>query len=49
MTKATEITRLQNSLLHLRRTQEELAAHIANTSPPDPDLSEAFKENEQVM
>ena len=23
--------------------------HIAATSPPDPDLSEAFKENEQVM
>jgi len=44
-----EIDRLKNSLQHLRRTQEELVVHIAATSPPDPDLSEAFKENEQVI
>ncbi|RPD67208.1 hypothetical protein L226DRAFT_499201 [Lentinus tigrinus ALCF2SS1-7] len=43
-----EITRLQNSLTHLRRTQEELKEALT-TSPGDPDLTEAFEENEVVI
>jgi hypothetical protein len=44
-----EITRLQNSLEHLKRTQEELREHVATSSSPDPDFIEAISENEEVM
>jgi hypothetical protein len=46
MTFATplEIARLQNSLQHLRRTQDELRLHS-----DDPELSLALQENEAVM
>ncbi|KAI0719598.1 hypothetical protein C8T65DRAFT_44004 [Cerioporus squamosus] len=43
-----EISRLQNSLSHLQRTQEELKEALT-ASPGDPDLSEAFEENEVVI
>lgn len=43
-----EISRLQNSLSHLQRTQGELKEALA-TAPGDPDLTEAFEENEVVM
>jgi len=39
-----EIARLQNSLQHLKRTQDELRAH-----PDDPELAQAFRENEAVI
>jgi len=42
-----EITRLQNSLQHLKRTQTELQE--ARSSTPDPDIVEAIKENELVI
>jgi len=44
-----EITRLQNSLQHLKKTQEELREHVATSSPPDPDFIEAIAENEDVI
>jgi len=44
-----EITRLQNSLQHLKRTQEELREHVATSSPLDPDFVEAIAENEDVI
>ncbi|KAL1946850.1 hypothetical protein VTO73DRAFT_14954 [Trametes versicolor] len=43
-----EITRLQNSVAHLQRTQDELQDALS-TSPGDTDLTEAFEENEVVM
>ncbi len=43
-----EISRLQNSLSHLQRTQEELKEALT-TAPGDPDLTEALEENEVVM
>ncbi|TFK91495.1 hypothetical protein K466DRAFT_467086, partial [Polyporus arcularius HHB13444] len=43
-----EISRLQNSLSHLQRTQEELKEALT-TAPGDPDLTEAFEENEVVI
>ena len=43
-TPPAEITRLQNSLQHLRRTQDELRPHS-----DDPELSQALRENEAVM
>ncbi|KAH9853515.1 hypothetical protein C2E23DRAFT_728423 [Lenzites betulinus] len=43
-----EISRLQNSLLHLQRTQDELRDALA-TSPGDTDLTQAFEENEDVI
>ncbi|KAF8484924.1 hypothetical protein DFH94DRAFT_717006 [Russula ochroleuca] len=39
-----EISRLQNSLQHLRRTQDELRSHS-----DDPELSLALQENEAVI
>ena len=44
----TEIARLQNSVTHLRRTQDELQDALAE-APGDPDLEQAFGENEVVM
>ncbi|KIM90879.1 hypothetical protein PILCRDRAFT_811373 [Piloderma croceum F 1598] len=44
-----EITRLQNSLQHLKGTQEELRQHVATSSSPDPDFIEAILENEEVI
>jgi len=44
-----EITRLQNSLQHLKRTQTELRDHIAASSSPDPVVVEAITENEDVI
>ncbi|KAI0832375.1 hypothetical protein BC628DRAFT_1309963 [Trametes gibbosa] len=43
-----EISRLQNSLSHLQRTQDELREALA-TSPGDTDLKQAFTENEDVI
>ena len=43
-----EISRLQNSIAHLQRTQDELKDALS-TTPDDPDLTEAFEENEVVM
>ncbi|KZT12494.1 uncharacterized protein LAESUDRAFT_718755 [Laetiporus sulphureus 93-53] len=42
-----EIARLQNSLAHLRRTQEELRA--ASDASPDPELIKIMEENEVVI
>jgi hypothetical protein len=39
-----EIARLENSLQHLRRTQDELRSY-----PDDPELSQILRENEAVM
>ncbi|KAM5540466.1 hypothetical protein V8D89_005924 [Ganoderma adspersum] len=43
-----EISRLQNSLAHLQRTQDELKEALS-TAPGDADLAEAFQENEIVI
>ncbi|KAI9063289.1 hypothetical protein FKP32DRAFT_1666693 [Trametes sanguinea] len=43
-----EITRLQNSLAHLQRTQEELQEALLAT-PEDPDFAQAYEENEVVV
>ncbi|PIL37109.1 hypothetical protein GSI_00801 [Ganoderma sinense ZZ0214-1] len=43
-----EISRLQNSLAHLQKTQDELKEALS-TAPGDADLTEAFEENEIVM
>ncbi|KAI0284383.1 hypothetical protein BGY98DRAFT_907466, partial [Russula aff. rugulosa BPL654] len=40
-----EIARLENSLQHLRRTQDELRSY----SDDDPELSQYLRENEAVM
>lgn len=42
-----EIARLQHSLEHLRKTQDELKEHIA--ASPDPELSAVIEENETVI
>ena len=42
-----EIARLQNSLSHLKSTQEQLKE--ANAECPDPEFEQAIKENEDVM
>ena len=42
-----EIARLQNSLSHLKSTQEQLKE--ANDECPDPEFEQAIKENENVM
>ena len=39
-----EITRLQNSLRHLKRTQDELRAY-----PDGPEIAEVLRENDAVM
>ncbi|KAI0254396.1 hypothetical protein BJV78DRAFT_1280393 [Lactifluus subvellereus] len=44
--KLTQIARLQNSLRHLKRTQDELRAY---NSDDDPELVQALKENEAVI
>lgn len=45
-----EISRLQNSLKHLKETQEVLEAALAETTePPDADITQAFEENQVVM
>jgi hypothetical protein len=44
-----EIARLQNSLRHLKRTQDELCAHSDHDDDHDPELTLALKENEAVM
>ncbi|KAG2070797.1 hypothetical protein BDR04DRAFT_1017929 [Suillus decipiens] len=41
---ADEIGRLQNSISHLRRTQEELQEYAE-----DPDVAQAIKENNQTL
>jgi len=40
----SEIARLQNSISHLKRTQEELKEYA-----DDPDVSQAIKENDETM
>ncbi|KAH9844263.1 uncharacterized protein C8Q71DRAFT_852765 [Rhodofomes roseus] len=42
-----EIARLQNSLQHLRRTQNELQA--ASDAAPDPEFTKAIEENDLVI
>lgn len=46
-----EITRLQNSLQHLRETQTILREHVATESPQeiDVEITKAIEENETVM
>ncbi|KAG1883330.1 hypothetical protein F4604DRAFT_1737600 [Suillus subluteus] len=41
---ADEISRLQNSISHLKRTQEELQEYAE-----DPDIAQAIKENNQTL
>ena len=43
----TEISRLQNSLVHLKETQKQLREYILDS--PDPDISQAIEENVEVM
>jgi hypothetical protein len=43
----TEISRLQNSLVHLKETQKQLREYISDS--PDPDISQAIEENVDVM
>ncbi|KAI1795190.1 hypothetical protein LXA43DRAFT_882491 [Ganoderma leucocontextum] len=45
---AEEISRLQNSLAYLQRTQDQLKDALS-TAPGDADLTEAFEENEIVI
>ncbi|KAL1722454.1 hypothetical protein EV715DRAFT_287468 [Schizophyllum commune] len=42
-----EISRLQNSLQHLKETQDLLRSHLK--SEADPDLQQALNENEEVI
>jgi hypothetical protein len=51
VTCTAEIARLQNSLQHLRTTQETLRGYINSPQelPPDPEFTNALKENELVM
>ncbi|KAK0468230.1 uncharacterized protein EV420DRAFT_452831 [Desarmillaria tabescens] len=45
-----EIARLQNSLQHLRETQELLGQYITeNPDDQDPEIDKAFEENETVI
>ncbi|EJD01120.1 uncharacterized protein FOMMEDRAFT_36524, partial [Fomitiporia mediterranea MF3/22] len=44
-----EITRLENSLFHLNRTQVELNAHLTGSPEEDRELLEAITENEAVI
>lgn len=43
-----EISRLDNSLQHLSRTQKELHDHLAE-NPDDEEVSKAMLENQHVM
>jgi hypothetical protein len=45
----TEIARLNNSLEHLKRTQDTLQEYLAAPSTSDPELERAKEENEIVM
>ena len=47
----SEVSRLQNSLSHLRKTQEELIGFIRDNPDGDDDgeLGKAVEENDQVM
>lgn len=51
LTVLTEIARLRNSLLHLRRSQNELEEYLRELAPEEGDLevSQAVKENEITM
>lgn len=50
LTVLTEIARLRNSLLHLRRSQNELQEYLRElTSEGDLEVSQAVKENEITM
>ncbi|TFY79867.1 hypothetical protein EWM64_g4143 [Hericium alpestre] len=44
-----EIARLENSLKHLRETQEELKQNVEGLDAPDPEFCQAFEENENVI
>jgi hypothetical protein len=44
-----EIARLENSLVHLRRTQEELEAFVRDTADDDQEIHSALEENRTVM
>lgn len=44
----SEIARLQHSLEHLRKTQDELKTYL-EASAADPDIQDALKENEETM
>jgi hypothetical protein len=44
-----EITRLQNSLNHLRSTQSELQLLVDTMSTPDVEFMSAIQENKDVM
>ena len=44
-----EITRLQNSLVHLKETQKILEAELNASTECDPEISKAFEENKVVM
>lgn len=50
LTALTEIARLRNSLLHLRRSQSELQEYLRElTSEGDLEVSQAVKENKITM
>ncbi|KAL0949451.1 hypothetical protein HGRIS_009506 [Hohenbuehelia grisea] len=44
-----EIARLENSLKHLRQTQEILRESLDSSDPADEELSKAYEENKTVM
>ncbi|KAI0045309.1 hypothetical protein FA95DRAFT_1561263 [Auriscalpium vulgare] len=45
-----EIARLQNSLQHLRKTQNELREYVqGEAAQSDPDLIQAFEENDSTI
>ena len=44
-----EIARLQNSLIHLKRTQTELQEHVDSSPDKDADILEALEENKETM
>lgn len=51
LTIPTEIARLKNSLLHLKRSQNELQEYLREVASEegDPQVSQALKENETTM
>ncbi|KAH7914193.1 hypothetical protein BJ138DRAFT_964690, partial [Hygrophoropsis aurantiaca] len=48
---ADEIGRLQNSMIHLKRTQQELKDYIDSLASPseEPEVVQALKENETTI
>ncbi|KAH7921828.1 hypothetical protein BV22DRAFT_974613, partial [Leucogyrophana mollusca] len=46
-----EIARLQNSMAHLERTQDELKEYLASLASPseDPEVAQALKENDTTI